>query len=64
MAPAGETHLPEPLWSPVIAQYGPNGMQNIRNPLYSYVFHPLNEDDLIWAPVSIVPIAQTLLMHC
>lgn len=53
MAPAGETHLPEPLWSPVIAQYGPNGLQNIRNPLYSYVFHPLNEDDLIWAPVSV-----------
>lgn len=50
-APAGETHLPESFWSPVISQYGPNGMQNIRNPLYSYTFHPLIEDDLIWAPV-------------
>ncbi|TQS33116.1 hypothetical protein Golomagni_06551, partial [Golovinomyces magnicellulatus] len=52
MAPAGGTHLPESFWSPVISQYGPNGMQNIRNPLYSYTFHPLNEDDLIWAPLT------------
>lgn len=52
MAPEGQTHLPEPLWSPLIAQYGPNGIQNIKNPLHSYVFHPLDVAELIWDPVS------------
>lgn len=51
MAPEGQTHFPEPFWSPFIAQYGPNGVQNIRNPLYSYVFHPLDEPAIIWMPV-------------
>ncbi|KAG6313809.1 hypothetical protein E4U22_000631, partial [Claviceps purpurea] len=31
----GETHLPDVFWSPVIQQDGPNGIQNIKNPLYS-----------------------------
>lgn len=50
-APAGETHFPDVFWSPVIPQYGPNGIQNIRNPLFSYVFHPLDESAFIWDPV-------------
>lgn len=51
MAPAGQPHFPEPFWSPYIAQYGPNGLQTIHNPLYSYVFHPLDEPAIIWMPV-------------
>ncbi len=53
LAPAGETHLPDCFWSPVIMQYGPNGAQHIRNPLFSYAFHPLDEDAFIWNPVSL-----------
>lgn len=53
-APSGETHLPDVFWSPVVLQYGPNGIQNIRNPLYSYQFHPLDKDALIWNPVGAV----------
>lgn len=34
-------------------QYGPNGAQHIRNPLFSYMFHPLDEDAFIWNPVSL-----------
>lgn len=55
-APAGETHFPDVFWSPVISQYGPNGIQNIRNPLFSYVFHPLDENAFIWDPVR--PVAS------
>ncbi|KAJ6786222.1 hypothetical protein PWT90_05756 [Aphanocladium album] len=51
-APAGETHLPDCFWSPVIVQYGPNGAQHIRNPLYSYLFHPLDEEAFIWNPLK------------
>lgn len=51
-APKGETHLPDVFWSPVIQQFGPNGLQNIKNPLYSYRFHPLDQEALIWNPVS------------
>ncbi|KAG5918288.1 hypothetical protein E4U42_006925 [Claviceps africana] len=51
-APEGETHLPNVFWSPVIQQFGPNGVQNIKNPLYSYRFHPLDEDALIWNPLK------------
>lgn len=53
-APPGQTHLPDFLWSPVIVQYGPNGIQSIRNPLYSYEFHPLDQEALIWNPVSAI----------
>ncbi|KAJ4153472.1 hypothetical protein LMH87_009957 [Akanthomyces muscarius] len=52
LAPAGETHLPDCFWSPVIMQYGPNGAQHIRNPLFSYAFHPLDEDAFIWNPLK------------
>ncbi|KAG6010792.1 hypothetical protein E4U21_004180 [Claviceps maximensis] len=51
-APKGETHLPNVFWSPVIQQYGPNGVQNIKNPLYSYHFHPLDQEALIWNPLK------------
>lgn len=51
-APAGETHLPDCFWSPVIVQYGPNGAQHIRNPLFSYMFHPVDEDAFIWNPLK------------
>ena len=54
-APKGETHLPNVFWSPVIQQYGPNGVQNIKNPLYSYHFHPLDQEALIWNPVRYLP---------
>ncbi|UNI25054.1 Tyrosinase [Purpureocillium takamizusanense] len=50
--PPGETHLPDVFWSPIIAQSGPNGIQNIKNPLFSYHFHPLDEDALIWNPLK------------
>jgi tyrosinase len=50
-APPGQTHLPDVFWHPVIVQYGPRGTQTIRNPLYSYKFHPLEEEALIWQPV-------------
>ncbi|POR34505.1 Tyrosinase [Tolypocladium paradoxum] len=51
-APAGQTHFPDVFWSPIIVQNGPNGVQNIRNPLYSYQFHPLDMDALIWNPLK------------
>ncbi|KJZ73017.1 hypothetical protein HIM_07589 [Hirsutella minnesotensis 3608] len=51
-APPGDTHLPGDFWKPVIAQDGPNGVQNINNPLYSYHFHPLDMDALIWDPLK------------
>lgn len=51
-APPGESHLPDAFWKPTIMQYGPRGVQNIRNPLYAYPFHPLEEDALIWHPVG------------
>lgn len=51
-APPGQTHFPDMFWDQVITQDGPRGRQWIRNPLYSYQFHPVNEEDFIWAPVS------------
>ncbi|OAA58708.1 tyrosinase precursor [Cordyceps fumosorosea ARSEF 2679] len=51
-APPGETHFPDCFWSPVILQYGPNGLQHIRNPLFSYMFHPVEEDAFIWNPLK------------
>lgn len=52
--PDGETHLPDVFWNPIIEQSGPNGVQKIRNPLYSYYFHPLDQDAFIWNPVCLV----------
>ena len=51
-APPGETYFPDVLWTPSVNQFGPNGVQSIRNPLYSYQFHPLDEAAMIWEPVS------------
>ncbi|KAF4583243.1 tyrosinase precursor [Ophiocordyceps camponoti-floridani] len=51
-APAGETHLPIVFWNPVVMQNGPNGVQTISNPLYSYQFHPLDSEAFIWNPLK------------
>lgn len=51
-APTGQTHLPDVFWSPIIVQNGSNGVQHIKNPLYSYQFHPLNKEALIWNPLK------------
>ncbi|KAH6604367.1 tyrosinase [Trichoderma cornu-damae] len=50
-APAGQSHFPDVLWNSTLTQYGPNGVQVIHNPLYSYSFHPLDEEALIWPPL-------------
>ncbi|EGR46236.1 uncharacterized protein TRIREDRAFT_50793, partial [Trichoderma reesei QM6a] len=50
-APEGESHFPDVFWNSTMIQYGPNGVQVIRNPLYSYSFHPLDGDALIWPPL-------------
>ena len=52
-APEGQSHFPDVFWNSTMIQYGPNGVQVIRNPLYSYSFHPLDGDALIWPPVRI-----------
>ncbi|KAH6890579.1 hypothetical protein B0T10DRAFT_596680 [Thelonectria olida] len=51
-APEGEEHFPKVFWDPVVSQHGPNGVQKIRNPLYSYYFHPKDEEAFIWAPLN------------
>ncbi|KAK7217434.1 hypothetical protein V2G26_005437 [Clonostachys chloroleuca] len=51
-APPGQTHLPDVFWHPTITQYGPMGLQTIRNPLYSYVFNPVEEGAFIWSPLN------------
>ncbi|KAF4946620.1 hypothetical protein FSARC_14156 [Fusarium sarcochroum] len=51
-APEGETHFPDVFWNATISQNGPRGVQDIRNPLYSYKFHPRNETALIWSPLK------------
>lgn len=50
--PPNETHFPDVFWHPAVQQYGPRGVQSIRNPLYSYVFNPVEEEAFIWSPVS------------
>ncbi|KAM0259626.1 hypothetical protein ACHAQJ_003205 [Trichoderma viride] len=51
-APAGQSHFPDVFWNSTLTQYGPNGVQIIRNPLYSYLFHPLDEEAFIWPPLK------------
>ncbi|KAF4464633.1 tyrosinase precursor [Fusarium albosuccineum] len=51
-APEGEDHFPGVFWNATIAQYGPRGVQIVTNPLYSYKFHPKNEDAFIWSPLK------------
>lgn len=50
-APEGDTQFPKVFWEPLTFQNGPNGMQYIRNPLYSYEFHPLTDGVMPWTPV-------------
>jgi tyrosinase len=50
--PADESILPDSLQSPTIVVSGPNGVQNISHPLYSYTFKPLNGSIFIEPPVS------------
>ncbi|KAF2083347.1 Di-copper centre-containing protein [Saccharata proteae CBS 121410] len=42
LPPDGETNVPPFLTTPEIQVTTPNGTQMIHNPLYSYVFHPLD----------------------
>lgn len=54
-APEGDEHFPGVFWNATISQYGPRGIQLVRNPLYSYYFHPKDEEAFIWTPVRPVP---------
>jgi tyrosinase len=59
-APEGESHFPDVFWNATISQYGPRGVQEIRNPLYSYRFHPKNATAMIWSPVSAPTLQENL----
>ncbi|KIL95361.1 hypothetical protein FAVG1_00097 [Fusarium avenaceum] len=50
-SPAGESFFPDVFWNATISQNGPQGVQVIHNPLYSYKFHPKNATALIWTPL-------------
>lgn len=50
-APDGQTQFPDVFWSPVVDQYGPNGNQVIKNPLYSYSFRESGGFGDKWYPV-------------
>lgn len=51
--PAGESVLPNSVGgSPFVNVSGPNGVQQIANPLYTYMFKPLNATMFIENPVS------------
>lgn len=53
--PVGESILPLSVGgSAFVNVSGPNGMQQIANPLYTYLFKPLNATMFIEAPVCIV----------
>lgn len=54
MTPANGSHVfPDVLWnSSQIEVDGPNGKQNISNPLFNYVFKPLNPGMFEEYPVS------------
>lgn len=50
--PTGESVLPTSVGgSPYVNASGPNGIQQIANPLYTYLFKPLNATMFIEAPV-------------
>ncbi|WAO92752.1 Tyrosinase [Fusarium falciforme] len=51
-APEGDEHFPGVFWNATISQYGPRGIQLVRNPLYSYYFHPKDEEAFIWTPLN------------
>ncbi|KAH7118957.1 hypothetical protein B0J11DRAFT_552225 [Dendryphion nanum] len=50
--PSGQGSLPMCLQSPKIDVKLPNGTNTIDNPLYSYRFHPLNQNDLPDYPLA------------
>lgn len=51
--PPGESVLPSSIGgSPFVDIRGPNGLQRIANPLFSYTFQPLNTTTFARAPVS------------
>jgi tyrosinase len=55
MVPAGgQGILPVSVQSPYIIVVGPNGSQNISNPLFSYIFDPLSTTDFPDTPVSLL----------
>lgn len=55
----GDEHFPEVFWEPSIYQRGPKGAQVISNPLYSYAFHPKDEEAFIWSPVISLQVIVT-----
>jgi tyrosinase len=60
--PAGESVLPYSVGgSPTVSVNGPNGLQVILNPLFSYQFKPLDPNQLPDPPVRIMdsPALQT-----
>lgn len=47
----GSSVYPDSVRTPTIAVTLPNGTATIRNPLYSYRFHPLSVQDFVSSPV-------------
>ena len=50
--PSGQGVYPASVQSPTINVTMPNGTTTVRNPLYSYRFHPVSVDDFYFDPVS------------
>ncbi len=50
--PSGQSVLPTSVRARTVAVEGPNGHQEIRNPLFSYLFRPLDTTALSDFPVS------------
>ena len=51
--PTGSSVLPKSIGgSPYVDVQGPNGIQRIANPLYTYSFRPLNATAFVSGPVS------------
>ncbi|KAF2834822.1 Di-copper centre-containing protein, partial [Patellaria atrata CBS 101060] len=51
----GQSMYPMSMRTPTIRITAPDGPREIHNPLYSYVFHPLNPDDLVYSPWNTYP---------
>ncbi|KAI9646358.1 hypothetical protein NHQ30_004348 [Ciborinia camelliae] len=58
--PTGQSVLPPSVTNPTISIKGPNGVQTISNPLFSYHFNPLNPSELPDAPVRLMPLFDGL----
>ena len=50
--PDGDSTFPESVQSPTVRVRMPNGTTEIPNPLYSYRFHPVSQDDFYFDPVG------------